>query len=286
MTKKQKRHIIATVGTILFLLLVFLFLWYVTLTAVKPIEEEGVEIAFGEVEDAGGYMPEESEAVPLPTPETTAPEQPAAPSDNDLMTQEDENALALRKAQEEAEKARKQAEALEKQRQREEQARLEAERKAKEKAEAERKAKEEAERKKAEDLINGMGFGQGQGNSGTGNSGSGGGSNDNAAKGASGGGRDSRISGLVGRNTRDGKLPNINECKPSSPCKVVVLIRLDKEGNVIISSSSNTSGTNTGDAEFIKCVENALRKTKWTEGDGFAEGTITYIITQQMIENN
>ena len=111
MTKKQERHIVATVGTILFMLLIFLLLWLVRLYAVVPEQEEGVEIAFGEVEEAGGYMAEESEAVPLPAPEPVAPEQPSAPSDNDLMTQEDEEALALRKAQEEKEKARKQAEA-------------------------------------------------------------------------------------------------------------------------------------------------------------------------------
>ena len=76
MTKKQERHIVATVGTILFMLLIFLLLWLVRLYAVVPEQEEGVEIAFGEVEEAGGYMAEESEAVPLPAPEPTAPEQP------------------------------------------------------------------------------------------------------------------------------------------------------------------------------------------------------------------
>ena len=124
------------------MLLIFLLLWLVRLNAVVPEQEEGVEIAFGEVEEAGGYMAEESEAVPLPAPEPVAPEQPSAPSDNDLMTQEDEEALALRKAQEEKEKARKQAEAERLQREKEEKARLEAERKAREAAEAERKAKE------------------------------------------------------------------------------------------------------------------------------------------------
>ena len=103
MTKKQERHIVASVGTVLFLLLVFLILWFVRLTAVVPEEEEGVEVAFGEVAEAGGYMAEQSEAVPLPQPEAAAPVQPSAPSDNDLLTQEDEEALALRKEQEKKE---------------------------------------------------------------------------------------------------------------------------------------------------------------------------------------
>ena len=111
MTKKQKRHIIATIGTVLFMLLVFLILWLARMVAMLPEQEEGIEVAFGEVEEAGGYMAEQSEALPLPAPEAAAPEPVSAPSDNDLMTQEDEEALALRKAQEEKEKARKQAEA-------------------------------------------------------------------------------------------------------------------------------------------------------------------------------
>ena len=117
MTKKQERHIVASVGTVLFLLLVFLILWFVRLTAVVPEEEEGVEVAFGEVSEAGGYMAEQSEAVPLPQPEAAAPVQPSAPSDNDLLTQEDEEALALCKEQEKKERERKAAEAAEKQRQ-------------------------------------------------------------------------------------------------------------------------------------------------------------------------
>ena len=67
MTNKQKSNIIASIGTLLFMLLVFLLLWFIYLNVEKPVEEEGVEIALGEVEEAGGYMPEESEAVPLPS---------------------------------------------------------------------------------------------------------------------------------------------------------------------------------------------------------------------------
>ena len=67
MTKKQQRHIIASIGTLLFLIIVFLLLWFVYMTAIIPEEEEGIEIAFGQVEEAGGFMAEQSEAVPLPS---------------------------------------------------------------------------------------------------------------------------------------------------------------------------------------------------------------------------
>ncbi len=246
----------------MFLLLVFLFLWYVTLTAVKPIEEEGVEIAFGEVEDAGGYMPEESEAVPLPTPETTAPEQPAAPSDNDLMTQEDENALALRKAQEEAEKARKQAEA-------ERKAKEEAERIAKEKALAEQKAKEDAAKEKANSLISGLGFG---------NTGNASGSGDNEGNGNKG--------NPVGKGNFGGKNYNLSGRTPKSipdpigvyneNAKVVVQIRVNSNGDVI--SAKSTTGTQTANTAIIKMAEDAARKSKWNAQPGAQDqvGTIEY----------
>lgn len=280
MTKKSERHTIASIGTLLFMLIVFLLLWFVRLYSVQPEEEEGVEIAFGEVAEAGGYMAQQSEAVPLPTPQPAAEEQPSAPSDNDLLTQEDEEALALRKAQEEAEKARRQAEAERLQKQREEQARLEAERKAREAAEAAEKAKQEEAIAKAGEWAkkfgnnnNADGSGDGQGSGKKGNP-------------IPHGNRDGRIQGLDGRNLRDGKLPDIKECRPSTPCRVVVQIRVDKEGNVLVSSSSNAIGTNTGDAEFIKCVENALKRVKWTKGEGLSVGTITYEITQKMIDES
>ena len=51
MTKKQQRHIIASVGTVLFLLLVFLILWFCYLTAVAPEQDEGIEVEFAEIEE-------------------------------------------------------------------------------------------------------------------------------------------------------------------------------------------------------------------------------------------
>ena len=116
MTKNQERHIIASVGTAIFMILVFLILWFTYLTAVVPEEEEGVEIAFGEVAEAGGYMAEQSEAVPMPAPEPATPVQPSSPAEEEMLTSEEQEALALAEAK--------------KKREAEEKARLEAERKA------------------------------------------------------------------------------------------------------------------------------------------------------------
>lgn len=267
MTKKTKRHIIASVGTALLMLLLLLILWLARMMTIVPEQEEGVEVAFGEVENAGGYMEEQSEVVPLPTEPATPP---VASSDNELLTQDDEEALALQRQQ------------------REQREREKLEREQREREQREREAAEAAERAKQQEAVNranelGALFGQ------TGNDGGAGDTQGNGRRGnpvghGSVGGRDPRINGLDGRNTRDGKLPEITECRPSGPCKVVVQIRLDRDGNVIVSSSSNAIGTNTGDTEFIRCVENALRQTKWTPGDGISVGDITYNITQQMIQ--
>jgi len=256
MTNKQKRHIIASVGTVLFMLLLFLLLWFIYLTAVVPEEEEGIEVAFGEVEEAGGYMAEQSEAVPMPSPEPAAPKQPTAPTVEEHITTDDPEALALAEAK--------------KKREAEEKARLEAERKAREAAEAERKAKEAEAIAKA----NAMGslFGQSGNNAGSGDS-QGSGQKGNPIGHGSVGGRDGRISGLGGRNTRDGNIPEPT-CEFQHYGVVVVRIRIDKEGNVI--NAVNAAGTNTSDQQMIQCAINAIKKTKWTAGDGVSEGTITY----------
>lgn len=265
MTKKQERHIVATVGTTVFLVLLFLLLWFLRLYAVAPEQEEGVEIAFGEVEEAGGYMAQENEAVPLPAPEPAAPEQPSAPSDNDLMTQEDEEALALRKAAEEKEKARKQAEAAEKQRQREEQARIEAERKAREAAEAAEKAKQAEAIAKANQM--GALFGNTGNTTGSGDSQGAGQKGNPVGHGSSGGNSWS----LSGRGIK-GSLP-----QPSNSFnqegKVIVEIRVNAAGNVI--SATHKGGT-VSDKQTIQLALEAAKKAKFTEGDHDQIGTITY----------
>ena len=262
-TKKQERHIVATVGTIIFLVLLFLLLWFVRLYAVVPEQEEGVEVAFGEVEEAGGYMAEENEAVPLEQPSAASP-QPSAPSDNDLMTQEDEEALALRKEQEKKERERKQAEA-------ERKAKEEAERIAKEKALAEQRAKEDAAKDKANSLISGLGFGN------TGNISGSGDSEGNSNKGnpigkgtGTEGGKNYSLAGRVPKSIPD-PIGEYNE-----NAKVVVLIRVNANGDVTYAKS--TVGTQTANTAIIKMAEEAARKSKWDAKPGSPEqqGTIEY----------
>ena len=233
----------------MFLVLLFLLLWFVYISAPKDIEEEGVEIAFGEVEDAGGYEAEESEAVPMPTEAATPV--PPAPSNNDLITQEDEAALALQRQREKE--------------QREQKAREEAERIAREKALAEQKAKE------AEAIAKANAMGSLFGNSGN-TSGSGDGQGDGQKGNPVGhGSRGENKWSLDGRDIK-GTLPiPSNEFKQEGT--VIVEIRVNPAGQVV---SARQTGGNISDKQTIQLALDAARKAKFTEGDKDQIGTITY----------
>ena len=95
MTNQQQAHTIAAVGTALFLLLLFLLLWFVYVGAPVQEEDEGIEIAFGEMTETQSYA-SAAEATELVAPQAvTAPSEPAVPTHNDLMTQDDEESLEL-----------------------------------------------------------------------------------------------------------------------------------------------------------------------------------------------
>jgi TonB family protein len=84
MTKKQKRNSIASVGTILFMGLVFLILWLMELTAYKAEQEETyIEITYGEdIEE-----PEVPET-PIPEPTGAPSEETPAPAPIEHTVQE------------------------------------------------------------------------------------------------------------------------------------------------------------------------------------------------------
>lgn len=253
MTQKTKRHIIASVGTALFMFLLFLLLWFVYITAYVPEEEEGVEIAFGEVEEAGGYMAEQSEAMPLPAPEPSAPVQPASPAEEEMLTSEEQEALALDEAK--------------KKREAEEKARLEAERKAREAAEAEKKAKETEAIAKANQF--GSLFGQSGNTTGSGDSQGNGQKGNPIGHGSVGGNSWS----LAGRGIK-GTLPTpSNNFKQEG--KVVVQIRVNAAGQVI--DARETTGGTISDKQTVQLALEAARKAKFTEGDHDQIGTITFI---------
>ena len=234
------------------MLCVFLLLWYVYMNATVPEQEEGIEVAFGEVQEAGGFMEQQSEVVPVPAPQPAVPVRPSVPAEEEVLTAEDLEALAMQEAK--------------KKREAEEAARLEAERVAREAAEAERLAKEEEARAKANAL--GALFGQAGTVTGSGNSqGTGQKGNPVSGHGSSGGNEWS----LAGRGIK-GTLPQpANTFKQDG--KVIIEIRVNAAGQVV---SATIKGGNISDKQTQQLALEAARKANFTEGDHDQIGTITY----------
>ena len=272
--KEYQSHIIAGGGTLVLLLLLFLLLIKLTITAPVQLEDEGIVITFGDA-DMGGGMPN---ALPIPEPITQVEQQSAAPaptpikpSDNDLMVQEDEESLALAKQNEEEKKRQAEEEELIRKK-KEEDARIEAERIAREKALAERKAREQEAIEKARAMASL--FGQANTEDGA--------NADNATStpsatsqgnpvGKNFGSVDGNMWSLQGRSVKSMPKPS-TEFKEQG--KVVVSIRVDKAGNVVIASIGQ--GTTISDRYTQQLALDAARKAKFTEGDKEQIGSITY----------
>ena len=249
MTKKQQRHIIASVGTVLFLLLVFLILWFCYLTAVAPEQDEGVEVEFAEIEELdepeepslSAYAEEPSEAAPAapasPAVVATDPK-PASPPEHIVS---EEETLALERARKEQEE--------------------------REAAERARKKKEAEAIAKAQQMGNL--FGKTDGTSVGGGDTKGEGQKGNpVGHGSSGTGSWK----LDGRGLK-GNLP-----APSKDFKqegkVVVQIRVNAAGQVV---SAAVTGGDVSDKTTQQLALDAAKKAKFTEGEHDQIGTITYI---------
>ncbi len=265
---RGKSHIVATVGTIVFLFLCFLLLWLIYIDAPHKEEDEGILVAFGTVEEAGGAFSEEPAAM-LPT-ETYAPQPtPQAPSENEWMTQEDEESLALAKQREEEEK-RKRAEEQERIRKRKEaEAAAEAERIKQEQLLAEQRAKEQqaiANASKLGSLFGSktspeQGNGTTQGDGVKGNP---------VSKGVTAGGDAWSLNGRSLKGTL---------AKPSAggvqEGKVVVQIRVNAAGKVV--SATIGQGTTISETATQRAAIQAAEKVTFTGGNGDVVGTITYV---------
>lgn len=272
MNKDTKAKIESSFLTALIMALLFLLLWYVAIDAPRETEEEGIEVAFGDSEDGGGSEPE---AVPMPTEPVaqTPPPAPQAPSENDLMVQDDEESLALAKQREEERKKRAEQEELIR-KQREEQARLEAEQRAEQQRIAEEQARQAAEQQAKRDNANNLMAGM-FGNNQQGAQGSG------TTQGASQqGGQNPVGHGSVGGNSWSLAGRNIKALpKPSTQFnqggKVVVNIQVNSAGKVI--SATIGEGTNVSDYQTKQVALEAARKAEFSPSENKIQvGTITY----------
>lgn len=271
MTKQTQSHIIALVGTIISMCLVFLLLWWLQVKSPVQMEDEGIVVAFGDSEDGGGMPDVRPLDAITQVEQVPAPAAPSRPSDNDLIVQEDEESLALAKQNEDEVKRKALEEELIRKR-REDQARAEAERIAKEKAFAEQRAKEQEAINKANQLA--ALFGQ---------AGTAEGANaDNASDSNNAGTKGNPVGkgmgitngtqwSLYGRNVK--RLP-----KPSDDFAqaglVVVQIMVDAAGNV--TNATVTEGTTISDRATQQLALQAARQAKFSEGDTPQIGKITY----------
>ena len=271
MTKQTQSHIIALVGTIISMCLVFLLLWCLQVKAPVQMEDEGIVVAFGDSEDGGGMPDVRPLDAITQVEQIPAPAAPSRPSNNDLIVQEDEESLALAKQTEEEAKRKAQEEELIRKR-REEEARVEAERIAKEKALAEQRAKEQEAINKANQLA--ALFGQAGTDEGA--------NADNASDSNTAGTKGNPVGkgmgitngtqwSLYGRNVK--RLPKPSEDFAQAGL-VVVQIMVDAAGNV--TNASVTEGTTISDRATQQLALQAARQAKFTEGDTPQIGKITY----------
>ena len=271
MTKQTQSHIIALVGTIISMCLVFLLLWWLQVKAPVQMEDEGIVVAFGDSEDGGGMPDVRPLDAITQVEQIPAPAAPSRPSDNDLIVQEDEESLALAKQTEEEAKRKALEEELIRKR-REQEARVEAERIAKEKALAEQRAKEQEAINKANQLA--ALFGQ----AGTAEGANADNASDNNTAGTKGNpvGKGMGITNgtqwsLYGRNVK--RLPKPSEDFAQAGL-VVVQIMVDAAGNV--TNATVTEGTTISDRATQQLALQAARQAKFTEGDTPQIGKITY----------
>ncbi len=281
---EQKPRLIAIIVTLLIHLLLILFLLNMYLERPFPDTEEGLEVALGiESLTSGADVADAAPASSAAQEPTPAPQTPT-PTRESYQTQNIEESLdmpdkkpvkteeQLRKEREEREKR-----VAEEKRQQEEARKL-----------AEEKRKQDSIKARIAERMKGL---QGGGAGGNGTDANANGMGDGSGSGSKGNpfGRDGSTStqgsassgsnlswSLAGRSLKGSLARPVYSAQEEG--KVVVDIKVDKNGNVI--NTSIGRGTNITDASVLKAVQEAAKKTKFsprTDGkDGDQFGQITY----------
>ena len=286
MDRRKKGEYIGALGALLVHVAVIALLILVSFTVPQPDEDAGgVPVMLGNVDAASGFddpslvdvdiMDEDAAAPPAET-------EPQLPSEQDLLTQTEEETVTLKPKTEEPKKETvkpkevvKPKEPVKKPEKTEAEKAAEAKRLAEEKAERERKVAEEAAKKR----VSGA-FGKGAqmtGNKGTAASGTGteGSKEGNSSTGAKTGTGGYGTFDLGGRSLGTGSLPkpvyNVQE-----EGRVVVNITVNPAGQVV--STSISPQTNTVNSALRKAAEDAAKKARFNTIDGVNNhtGTITY----------
>ena len=285
MDRRKKGEYIGALGALLVHVAVIALLILVSFTVPQPDEDAGgVPVMMGNVDAASGFDDPSLVDVDIMDEDAAAPAEtaPELPSEQDLLTQTEEETVTLKPKTEEPKKETvkpkevvKPKEPVKKPEKTEAEKAAEAKRLAEEKAERERKAAEEAARKR----VSGA-FGKGAqmpGNKGTAASGTGteGSKEGNSSTGAKTGTGGYGTFDLGGRSLGTGSLPkpvyNVQE-----EGRVVVNITVNPAGQVI--STSISPQTNTVNSALRKAAEDAAKKARFNTIDGVNNqtGTITY----------
>lgn len=286
MDRRKKGEYIGALGALLVHVAVIALLILVSFT-VPQLDEDagGVPVMMGNVDAARGFDDPSLVDVDVLDEEAAAPAEtePELPSEQDLLTQTEEETVVIKPKTEEPRKEEKEKpkevvkpkEPVKKPEKTEAEKAAEAKRLAEEKAERERKAAEEAARKRVAGA-----FGKGaqmEGNKGTSASGTGteGSKDGNSSTGAKTGMGGYGTFDLGGRSLGTGSLPkpvyNVQE-----EGRVVVNITVNPAGKVIATSISPQS--NTVSPALRKAAEDAARKALFNTVERVTNqtGTITY----------
>ncbi|WP_277135225.1 cell envelope integrity protein TolA [Bacteroides congonensis] len=285
MDRRKKGEYIGALGALLVHVAVIALLILVSFTVPQPDEDAGgVPVMMGNVESARGFDDPSLVDVDVLDEDAAAPAEtaPELPSEQDLLTQTEEETVTLKPKTEEPKKetvkpkeVAKPKEPVKKPEKTEAEKAAEAKRLAEEKAERERKAAEEAARKR----VSGA-FGKGaqmEGNKGisAGGTGTEGSKEGNFSTGAKTGTGGYGTFDLGGRSLGTGSLPkpayNVQE-----EGRVVVNITVNPAGQVI--STGINPQTNTVSSALRKAAEDAAKKARFNTVDGVTNqtGTITY----------
>lgn len=276
MNINKKSEYIGALGALLVHVAVIALLLLVHFVVPQPDEEAGgVPVMMGNVELANGEFDPSTmtdvDILPEEVPATQQP-QPETPSEQDMITQTEEETVAIKPKKEVKKETPKEVKKPEKT---EAQKAAEAKKLAEAKAERERKAAAEAANKRVAGA-----FGKGSqmgGSKGTADAGNGveGSKDGNSSTGAKTGVGGYGTFNLGGRSIGAGGLPrpayNVQE-----EGRVVVTITVNPSGQVIATSINRQ--TNTVNATLRRAAEEAAKRARFNEVGGVNNqtGTITY----------
>lgn len=278
MDGRKKGEYIGVLGALLVHVAVIALLILIRFAIPQPDEDAGgIPVMMGNVEEAYGFDdPSLVDVDVLEEPvEVPEPEIADVPSEQDLLTQTEEESVAIKPKTESEEKNKKPKKEEPKPEKTAVEKAAEAKRLAEEKAERERKAAAETAKKK---VANAFGKGaQMGGNKGTSTSGTGveGSKDGNSSSGAKTGVGGYGTFDLGGRSLGASGLPKPAYEVPEEG-RVVVNITVNPSG-VVIATSINPK-TNTVNSVLRKAAEDAAKKARFNtvEGVNNQTGTITY----------